>query len=60
MLTIDRYILRQYFKIFVMCLLSMSGLFIVIDAFGNLDELLRIADDRGSLMGLLLVISPGE
>jgi lipopolysaccharide export system permease protein len=51
---IDRYILRQYFKILLICLFSMSGLFIVIDAFANLDELLRIAEEQGSLAGLLL------
>ncbi len=54
MLTIDRYILRMYFKIFLICFLSLTGLFVVIDAFGNLDELLKIADKQGSLVGLLL------
>jgi lipopolysaccharide export system permease protein len=54
MLTIDRYILQMYFKILVICFLSLTGLFVVIDAFSNLDELLRIADTQGSLLGLLL------
>ncbi len=54
MLTIDRYILRMYFKILVICFLSLTGLFVVIDAFSNLDELLRIADRQGSLIGLLM------
>ena len=51
MLTIDRYILRSYFKILLICFLSLTGLFVVIDAFGNLDELLKIADKQGSLVG---------
>jgi lipopolysaccharide export system permease protein len=38
MTIIDRYLLRLYFKVLLVCLLCLFGLFVVIDAFGNLDE----------------------
>jgi lipopolysaccharide export system permease protein len=50
--TIDRYVLRRYFRILVLCFLSLTGLYIVIDAFGNLEELLRIAQAEGSAVRL--------
>jgi lipopolysaccharide export system permease protein len=53
MLTIDRYILRLYIKVLVVCFFSLTGLFIVIDLFGHLDELLAVADQQGSLRALL-------
>jgi lipopolysaccharide export system permease protein len=53
MWTIDRYITRLFVKVLVVCFLSLTGLFIVIDAFGNLDELLTLGDKHGSLFGLL-------
>ena len=37
----------------VICFFSLTGLYIVIDAFTHLDELLDIADQQGSLPGLL-------
>lgn len=53
MLTIDRYILRLFCKVLVICFLSLTGLFVIIDAFSNLDELLTLADKQGSLVTLL-------
>ena len=53
MLTIDRYIVRLYIKVLVVCFFSLTGLFIVIDAFGHLDELLAVAEKQGSLPALL-------
>ena len=39
---IDRYIISSFLKIFVICFLSFSGLFVIIDAFTNLEEFLAI------------------
>ena len=38
---IDRYLLRQYVKTFLICWFSLTGLYVVVDAFSNLDEFLR-------------------
>ena len=54
MLTIDRYILRLFCKVLVICFLSLTGLFVIIDAFSNLDELLTLGDRQGSLIALLM------
>ena len=51
---IDRYLLRQFVQVFVICLCSVTGLYIVFDAFSNLDEFLRYADKQGSLFEILL------
>jgi len=52
---IDRYLLRQFFKTFLICFLSLLGLFVVFHAFTNLESFFRIADRQGGLgraMGL--------
>ena len=36
MTVMDRYILRHFLQVFVICFCSLTGLYIVIDAFGNL------------------------
>lgn len=53
MLTIDRYIIRLYVKVLVVCFFSLTGLFIIIDLFGHLDELLAVGKQQGSLPSLL-------
>ena len=50
---IDRYVLRMYLRVLIVCFLSLTGLYIVIDVFTHLDELLELAAQRGSLLGLL-------
>lgn len=35
---IDRYLLRQFVQVFVICFVSLAGLYTVIDAFGRLDD----------------------
>jgi lipopolysaccharide export system permease protein len=49
----DRYVLTLFLRVLVICFLSLTGLYIVIDAFTHLDELLDLAGQRGSLLGLL-------
>lgn len=50
---IDRYVLRMYLRVLLICFLSLVGLYIVIDAFTHLDELLELAAQRGSLLAVL-------
>src|SRR5690349_9425027 len=50
---LDRYLLRQFLRVFLICFLSLTGLFAVFDAFSNLDEFLSYADKHGNLAGLL-------
>lgn len=40
---IDRYLLRQFMQVFVICFLSLTGLYVVIDGFGNLEEFIEYA-----------------
>ena len=50
MLLIDRYLLRQFLQIFVICFASLTGLYIVIDAFSNLDRFLGSGADESGLL----------
>ena len=47
MYIIDRYLLRQYVKTFLICWISLTGLYVVVDAFSNLDEFLRYSEKSG-------------
>ncbi len=47
MTIIDRYLLFLFIKIFLVCFLSFSGLFIVIHLFTNLDEMMAIKASTG-------------
>lgn len=49
----DRYLLKQFFQSFVICFVSLTGLYIVFDAFANLDEFMRAAEKQGSLGALM-------
>jgi lipopolysaccharide export system permease protein len=40
---IDRYVLRQFIKTFAICWLSLTGLYVIVDAFSNLDEFIQQA-----------------
>ncbi|MBA2117081.1 LptF/LptG family permease [Bremerella alba] len=53
MLLIDRYLLTQFLKSFLIFFISFTGLFIVIDSFNNLDEFLKYGDQTGSTFGVL-------
>ncbi len=50
---IDRYLLRQFISVFFICWCSLTGLYIVFDAFSNLDEFMHYAEKHGSLLGLM-------
>ena len=49
----DRYLLGTFIKILVISFLSLTGLFVVIDMFGNLEEFISYADREGSLLQVL-------
>ncbi|OHB76772.1 MAG: hypothetical protein A2W31_12520 [Planctomycetes bacterium RBG_16_64_10] len=51
---IDRYLIRQFVQIFTVCFVSLIGLYIVIDAFGHMDELIRQArQQEGNLLAVV-------
>ena len=50
---IDRYLLRQFLQTFLICFCSLMGLYIVFDAFTNLEEFLRCKETGGGLLTLM-------
>lgn len=50
---IDRYLLRQFLQVLAICFCSLTGLYVVFDAFGNLDEFLRYGEKQGGVLALL-------
>jgi lipopolysaccharide export system permease protein len=50
---IDRYLLRQFVQVFFICWCSLTGLYIVFDAFSNLDEFMRYAEKEGNLLQIM-------
>lgn len=54
MFILNRYLLRQFLQVFAICFLSLTGLYIVIDAFGHLDHFSTHAErGGGSLFGIM-------
>jgi len=49
---VDRYLLTLFFKILLVCLVSLSGLFVVIHLFTNLDDFQTLADQNGGAFRL--------
>ena len=43
--TFDRYLLRRYLHVFAILMISMYGLYVVIDGFTNIDEFQEVSDD---------------
>lgn len=50
---IDRYLLRQFVQTFLICFCSLTGLYIVIDAFNNLEEFITYSRDNGGLLAVM-------
>ncbi|MCA9100268.1 MAG: LptF/LptG family permease [Pirellulales bacterium] len=50
---LDRYMLRQFLQTFAICFCSMTGLYIVFDAFANLDEFMKYGESTGHLLALI-------
>lgn len=53
MFILQRYLLRQFLQVFVICFLSLIGLYVVIDAFGHLDHFSSYAEKEGNLLGVI-------
>ncbi len=53
MFILNRYLLRQFLQVFLICFSSLTGLYIVIDAFGHLDHFSSYAEKGGSLFGVM-------
>lgn len=53
MRTIDRYVLSLFVKVTIICFLSLAGLYVVIDAFSNLDEFLTYGKQQGNTLLVL-------
>lgn len=51
---IDRYLTFAFAKIFLICFISLAGLYIVIHLFTNLDEIVAISDATGSMSDTLV------
>lgn len=49
MKTVDRYLLRQFVWTWLVSYLSLTGLYVVFDAFSNLEEFLRYGEKHGHL-----------
>ena len=45
---IDRYLLRQFIQVFLICFVSLTGLYVVIDGFNNLEEFIEYAKGKHS------------
>lgn len=54
MFILNRYLLRQFLQVFAICFLSLTGLYVVIDAFGHLDHFSTHAErGGGSLFAIM-------
>ena len=53
MLLIDRYLIRQFAWSLAVCFCSLTGLFIVIQTFSNLDEFVAQGSKQGGLLAVL-------
>jgi lipopolysaccharide export system permease protein len=50
---VDRYLTFAFLKIFLICFISLTGLYVVIHLFTNLDEIVEISDATGSMKDTL-------
>lgn len=54
MYIIDRYLTWQFFKALLIFFITFAGLFVVIDAFGNLDEFIEHGEKAGGLLRVVV------
>ena len=50
---VDRYLLRQFIQTFLICFCSLTGLYVVIDGFANLEEFVTYAEKKGTLLSVM-------
>jgi lipopolysaccharide export system permease protein len=53
LLIMDRYLLRQFVQTFLICFVSLTGLYIVIDGFANLEEFIDYGRKQGGLLKVM-------
>ncbi|MEX0641579.1 MAG: LptF/LptG family permease, partial [Pirellulales bacterium] len=53
LLIIDRYLLRQFVQTYLICFFSLTGLYVVIDSFTNLEEFITYSRGHGSLLAVM-------
>ncbi len=53
MKVMDRYVTWTFFKIFLICFVCLTGLFIVVDAFSNLEEFVELGEKSSGLFAVL-------
>ncbi len=53
LLIVDRYLLRQFVQTFLICFCSLTGLYIVIDGFANLEEFINYGQKEGGLLKVM-------
>ncbi|QDU57740.1 LptF/LptG family permease [Aeoliella mucimassa] len=51
---IDRYLLWQFVQMFLICYISLTGLFVVIDAFTNIDHFMTFARNQDAALGVVM------
>ena len=56
-MTYDRYLLRNFLHTFFVCFISTYGLYAVIDLFENLDEMIDINGNNGSISLAMLIVT---
>ena len=54
MTRIDRYILTEFGRVFLICFITFLGLYIVTDFVNNLDELMKYSESQGGLLPTML------
>ena len=47
---IDRYVLRQFLKTFLICFLSLMGLYVIIDCTTHIEDFIRAGDKMGGVL----------
>lgn len=50
----DFYLLKRFLRIFVICFISLSGLYVIVHAFTNLEEILALSKHEGSFLKVLV------
>jgi lipopolysaccharide export system permease protein len=53
MLILDQYVLRLFAKVLLVAFVSLTGLYTVIDAFGNLEEFITYGHAHGGMWGVI-------
>ncbi|MGD9724199.1 MAG: LptF/LptG family permease [Pirellulales bacterium] len=53
LLILDRYLLRQFLQTFLICFCSLTGLYVVIDGFANLEEFINEGQKQGGLLKVM-------